>query len=108
MTRKSTAARQVIADETATRIGHAHGTVHEGLELQVVGNPLSHLRYAFKRHLACADNSLCPKFVPRTCGQGIRNACLGAHVQIDFGGDLAYEPRRAQIADDEGIDARIT
>ena len=92
------------AEQTSSRIGNAHGTMDEHLNLEVVGHVRAHLGNVGKAHLPSAHHATRPKFIPHARSLSIQDRSLGAHMQLDMRRMCARERERPQITDKERID----
>ena len=55
--RTARGAHHVIAHKASTRIGHAHGAMHERFDFQIVGNAFAHTSDIGKAHFARHNNA---------------------------------------------------
>ena len=99
------AARQERADHAPARPRHAHGTVHEGLQLETGGGPGPKLGDLLQRHLP-AQHHAGGAHVPVGPGGGVVQAVgLGADVDVQPWGRSAHHGDGPQVRHDGGVRA---
>ena len=93
------------ADQAAARHGHAHGAVHERLQLQLARGAGAQSRDVLHAHLSRAHHAARAQLVPYARRLGVAYRGLGAHVQLDVRRVPLCQAQRAQVAHDERVDA---
>ena len=93
------------ADQAAARHGHAHGAVHERLQLQLARGAGAQSRDVLHAHLPRAHHAARAQLVPYARRLGVAHRGLGTHVQLDVRRVPLSQAQRAQVAHDERVDA---
>ena len=98
---------EIVAQKAAAGIGNAHGSVDEGLDLQIVGNVRPDLLDLLHGKLSRGNHALCPQLMPETVGAVVRIVGLGADMDLNLGADPLCNHKNARIRDDQRVGADL-
>ena len=96
----------VIAHKASTRIGHAHGAMHERLDLKIARRLRAQLGDVLHAHLARDHHARGAQIVPGARSFGIHHGSLRARMQLHMRRIALRQRERTEVADDERIGAR--
>ena len=98
--------RQIRADEATSGNGHAHGTMHEGLDLKVGRRLGAHAGNVVQAHLTRAHDAPCAQLVPHARGGSVGHRRLRAHMERHVRRVLLRQSKGAQVGNDERVNTR--
>ena len=96
-------AGHVIGEQTAAGVGHAHGPVAEGLQLQLRGGAAADLTDLVHAQLTGQHHSLGAQIVPRLSAGVVGDGLLGADVAFTAGSVFSRQREGPQIRQNESI-----
>ena len=97
------AAGHVGGQQAPARDAHAHGTVHEGFDLQFRRGLVADGGNVLQGHLAGQHHALCAQIVGGAGGGPVGDTGLGGHVHVDVRRKGLAGLQHAQVCHDEGI-----
>ena len=95
------------ADQAAARHGHAHGAVHERLQLQLARGAGAQSRDVLHAHLPRAHHAARAQLVPYARRLGVAHRGLGTHVQLDVRRFEVRGKRLEVVGVHEGVQRRV-
>ena len=96
-------AGHVVAEQATAGVADAHGTVTEGLDLQLRGGLAADLRYFRKAALSGQDYPLGTQIKPGLGAFVVGDGLLGRDVPLALGGVLARQGEGTQVCQDQGV-----
>ena len=100
-------AGHVVGQQAPAGVGHAHGPVGEGLNLQLPGGFGPDLRDLRQAQLPGQNHPVRPQVVPGGGGLIVYDAGLGADVDFDGGSVLLGQGQHPHVRQDHGGDPRL-
>ena len=92
---------KISAQQAASAVGNAHCAMHKGFQLN--GGFLADFADFLERQLACQNNTLCAKLLPRLHCSKVRGVRLRAHMQRQLRHNLTRRSPHAQVANQQSI-----
>ena len=93
----------IVGQQAPPGIGHAHGPVAEGLQLQGRVHPAADLPYLVHPQLPGQHHSLGPQVKPRLGAGVVGNGLLGADVPLAPGGIFPGQGKGPQVRQNQGV-----
>ena len=97
----------VVRQQTAAGVGHAHGAVDEGFDLQLRRSLLANFSDVLQGHLSRQDDPAGAQVVPGVGGLVVADAGLGGDVFLHVRGVLLSQPEGTQVGHDDGGDPGV-
>ena len=94
---------QIVAEQAASGIGNAHGTVNESFDLHVIRDICTDLLDLLEGKLTRCYNTLRPKVVPESVGFIVCIICLCTDMALDLRADLTRIGKDSRVCDDKCI-----
>ena len=100
------AAGHIVAEKAAPGIGDAHCAVAEGLDLKLGRDPLADRQDLLQAQLPCEHHAARAEVEPALRADVVGDRLLGGDVPLAARGVLPCQRERAEIREDERVDAR--
>ena len=101
------AAGQIVGEQAAAGEGHAHSTVDEAFDVEVIGNVGANITHGLQVHLAGQHHTASTKLVEGVRSLIISHAGLGGDVQFQIRSHLTGHHHHANIGDDQRVHAGV-
>ena len=101
------AAGQIVGEQAAAGKRHAHGTVHEAFDVEVVGDACTDVAHGLQVHFAGQYHSARTQLVKGVRGLIVGHAGLRAHMQFEVRRDVFGHEHHADVGDDQRVHAGV-